>query len=137
MTKFNPFFLALALLTLPLPSMATDLDDSKPLLCATVDAIECDGHSAECLAGTTEMANLPQFVRIHLKEGKIEAVKPSGESLSSKIMTHKREGGKLILQGMENGRGWSMVIVKKTGKMSAAIAGDQVGFVVFGNCTTL
>lgn len=47
------------------------------------------------------------------------------------------EDGKLILQGMEDGRGWSLVIVEETGKMSAAIAGSQVGFVVSGNCTTL
>lgn len=137
MIKLNPFFLALAVLSLPLPSMATDPDDTKPLLCATIDAIECDGRSSECLAGTTETVNLPQFVRIHLKEKKIEAIKQGGESLSSTIMTHKREDGKLILQGMENGRGWSLVIVEETGKMSAAIAGDQVGFVVFGNCTKL
>jgi hypothetical protein len=52
-------------------------------------------------------------------------------------MNHKRENGKLILQGIEDGRGWSLVIVEETGKMSATIAGDQVGFVVFGNCTTL
>jgi hypothetical protein len=137
MRKFNPFYLALVVLTLPLPSMATDLDESKPLLCATIDAIECDGRTSECQVGTSETVNLPQFVRIHLKERKIEAVRQGGGDLSSTIMDQKREDGKLILQGMEGGRGWSLVIVEETGKMSAAIAGDHAGFVVFGNCTTL
>jgi hypothetical protein len=137
MRKFNPFYLALAVLPLSLSSMATDLNESKPLLCATIDAIECDGRTSECQVGTAEMVNLPQFVRIHVKERKIETVRQGGGGLSSTIMDQKREDGKLILQGMEGGRGWSLVIVEETGKMSAAIAGDHVSFVVFGNCTTL
>ena len=39
--------------------------------------------------------------------------------------------GKMIMQGSENGRGWTIVISEKTGKMSATISDDQVGFVVF------
>jgi hypothetical protein len=137
MRKFNPFYLVLVVFTLPLPLIATGLDDSNPLLCATIDAIECDGRSSECQAGTAETVNLAQFVRIDLKGKKIEAVRQGGKRLSSKIMNHKREDGKLILQGIEGGRGWSLVIGEETGKMSATIAGDQVGFVVFGNCTML
>lgn len=136
MRKFNPFYWVLAVIALPLPLPAAGPDDVQPLLCATVDAIECDGRSSECQAGTTESVNLPQFVKIHLKERKIEAVRQGGERLSTTVMSHKREDGKLILQGIEGGRGWSLVVVEETGKMSAAIAGDEVGFVVFGNCTT-
>jgi hypothetical protein len=122
---------------LPFPLIAAGLDSSKPLLCATIDAIECGGLPAECYVGTAETVNLAQFVRIDLQGKKIEAVRQGGKSLSSTIMNHKRENGKLVLQGIESGRGWSLVIVEETGKMSATIAGDQVGFVVFGNCTTL
>ncbi len=122
---------------LPLPLPATGLDGSAPLLCATIDAIECGGPSAECYMGAAETVNLAQFFRIDLKEKKIEAIRQGGKSLRSTIMNHQRENGKLILQGIEGGRGWSLVIVEKTWKMSATIAGDQVGFIVFGNCTTL
>ncbi|MEN8167058.1 MAG: hypothetical protein ABFR65_06215 [Pseudomonadota bacterium] len=137
MKKLKLLYLSLAAFMLPLPLPATGLDGSAQLLCATIDAIECDGLSGECYVGTAETVNLAQFVRIDLKEKKIEAVKQGGKSLSSTIMNHQRENGKLILQGIEDGRGWSLVIVEETGKMSATIAGDQVGFVVFGNCTTL
>jgi hypothetical protein len=40
----------------------------------------------------------------------------------------------LILQGVESGRAWSMVIAKETGKTSATVFDDQVGFVIFGAC---
>lgn len=43
--------------------------------------------------------------------------------------------GRLIMQGAENGRGWTLVISEKTGEMSATVSDDKVGFVVFGTCT--
>ena len=42
--------------------------------------------------------------------------------------------GQLGLDGSEEGRAWSMVIQEDTGTMSAAVAGNQVGFVVLGAC---
>jgi hypothetical protein len=41
----------------------------------------------------------------------------------------------LSLQGPEGGRAWSLIIAKKTGKMSATVSDDQVGFVIFGAWT--
>ncbi len=45
--------------------------------------------------------------------------------------------GNLIMQGGEAGRGWTLVISEETGKMSATISEDRVGFVIFGACTPL
>jgi hypothetical protein len=41
------------------------------------------------------------------------------------------------MQWMHNGRGWTLVISEESGKMSATISDDQVGFVLFGACTPL
>jgi hypothetical protein len=41
----------------------------------------------------------------------------------------------LIIQGIENFRGWTVTIVTKTGEMSASVAGEKIAFVLFGNCT--
>jgi hypothetical protein len=41
----------------------------------------------------------------------------------------------MVLQGSENGRGWTMVISEETGKVSATVSDDQVGFVIFGAST--
>ena len=43
----------------------------------------------------------------------------------------------LILQGVENGRGWDIAINTKTGRMSASGVGDAVSFLAFGACTSL
>jgi len=45
--------------------------------------------------------------------------------------------GKLILQGVQEGKAWSMVITDDTDKMTLTAADDQEGFVVFGACTVL
>ncbi len=48
-----------------------------------------------------------------------------------------REEGKLILQGVQLGLGWSMVITQESGTMALTAAGEQVVFVIFGACTPL
>lgn len=61
----------------------------------------------------------------------------------SRIENMERVDGKLILQGAEDGRrevrdglGWSIAISEDKGKMVLTGSGDQVGFVVFGACTS-
>ena len=41
----------------------------------------------------------------------------------------------LVLQGVENGRGWTAVINTKTGNMNGSGVGDDVSFLVHGTCT--
>jgi hypothetical protein len=43
----------------------------------------------------------------------------------------------MILQGVENGHGWSMSIDQKTGRITTTVSGEEVGFMVFGACTTI
>ena len=51
---------------------------------------------------------------------------------SSALVTEKE---RLILQGGENGRAWSLVIDQKTGEMTAAVADHDGGFMIAGVCT--
>ena len=53
------------------------------------------------------------------------------------IGSSTRNEGELLLQGVENGRGWSMAITEATGRMVISVAGDEIAFVVFGACTGL
>lgn len=45
------------------------------------------------------------------------------------------EGNRMSLQGTDGEHSWSMLISEKTGSMTLAVAGEEVGFVVFGACT--
>ena len=54
---------------------------------------------------------------------------------TSAVKNIEHVDGRLILQGAENGRGWTLVILKENGKMSSTVSDEDVGFVVFGACT--
>lgn len=127
-------FLILPLYALAGNVMAESFDGSKPLLCATVETIECGPH-AECQYGTADSLGFPQFLHIDADKKTISADKPDGSRLNATIASVSKLGDRLVLQGVENNLGWSVSISRVTGRMAVAIAGDQIVFSVFGACT--
>jgi hypothetical protein len=105
------------------------------LLCAPRQEIQCD-DDAECVRGTIQGARLPRFIRVDFATQQLSGVVEEGE-LVTPIKNLQQLDGMLILQGTENGRGWSMAINEKSGDMTLTVSGDQVGFVVFGACMRL
>ena len=135
MNKIKLMGLALlCIIVTPCSIAAADFDGSRPLLCATIETFEC-GSGIECQLGTAQSINLPQFLKIDFKDKKISGTRESGEVLSTKIENMEHGDGKLVLQGTQNNKGWSMLINEATGKMTITVSDDQVGFVVFGACT--
>jgi hypothetical protein len=43
--------------------------------------------------------------------------------------------GRLVRQGGQDGRGWSLVMLEDTGRMSAVVADGDGAYVIFGACT--
>lgn len=72
-------------------------------------------------------------MHIDFKKKKLRGtVEGGGGEESTEIRNLQKLGDRTLLQGAENGRGWSIVIDAATGDMSAAIAGDDIGFLLFG-----
>ena len=120
---------------------AGDFDGSKSLLCTPINIAEC-GPGADCRQTTAEAINLSQFLVIDFKEQLITPTRESGRTNVSRIKKMEHIDGKLILQGMEDGRadekdglGWTASISEETGKLVLTASGDQVAFVIFGACT--
>jgi len=111
-------------------------DGSVPLLCVPTIVIECsvEGADGECKRRTPAAVNLPQFLNVDVKAMKVHA---EGGARNSPVRNVEHLNGNLIIQGGQDGRGWTLTISEETGKMSAAIAADGEGFVVFGACTIL
>ena len=114
--------------------MAGDFDGSKPLVCSTIEAFESN-PGGECEGGLAQGINLPQFLRIDFKKKTIHGTREDGSELTTPIKSMEQVDGKLILSGVQNDVGWSLIISEATGKMTISAAKDQVGFVVFGACT--
>ena len=97
---------------------------------------EC-GPGADCQRGTAESISMPQFLKVNFEEKKISSTPESGPIRTTKIRNLERLDNRLILQGIQNGRAWSMVINVITGKVTLSASDEQAGFVIFGACTFL
>ena len=127
-------FMLLSMCFIPMVVMAGDFDGSKPLLCAVIETIEYE-PGGECQRGTAESIGIPQFVKINFQEKVISSTPESGPIRTTKIKNMERIEGKLILQGVQMGKAWSMVINEATGKAIISISDGMAGFIVIGACT--
>lgn len=132
-----PIVVGLALAGLVLSAAAAgNYDGSKPLLCSTIVAVEC-GLDGECVRGSAELIDAPQFFRIDFDAKEVHTSKRAEEGKVSRFHSLQALDDRLVLQGIDNGLGWSMVISADDGKMDVSAAGDEVGFLLFGACTVL
>lgn len=136
MNKFRIMFTAAGLAISALPAAAEDFDGTKALICASIESYECV-PGGECLKGTAESINAPQFIRLDFKDKVARAARPDGEERTSSIESLIQSEGELILLGTQGDLGWSMSITTASGKMALSATGDRVAFVVFGACTAL
>ena len=126
---------ALALLTAPLfligrAGAAGPYDGSRPLLCAVASVMECDDQGKCERHLKDDHEHSITFLRIDVGA---KTVKAGDRTATVKAVSNI--DGKLILQGGENGRGWSATIEENTGRMAAAVGDDDYTFSIFGGCT--
>jgi hypothetical protein len=134
------FGIALLFLMLtPHGSWAGDFDGSRPMLCSMITVIECT--PAADRAVSAESIGLPQFVMIDAAQKKLWPAADKERKRTSEVKRIERLGGKLILQGADEGIdkkregvSWTASISETTGKFILTAAGDEAAFVVFGAC---
>jgi hypothetical protein len=134
MSKLTAICLALGFGLVPYAHAAATYDGSVPLICALIEVMDCE-PGADCQRGAPESVNLPQFIKLNFTEKTLSTTEAAQKQQSTPIKNIEQFDSRMILQGVEGGRAWSLIIAKETGKMSAAVTDDQVGFVVFGACT--
>ena len=114
------------------PSFAADtIDGAKPLLCASIEALDCDSGEP-CARGIAEVMGAPQFLRIDFAKNEI-----AGPLRTTKIRSMEKDDDQIVLQGYELGMGWTLAINRYTGGMRLTLAGGDATFIIFGACTTL
>jgi len=117
-------------------SSAAELDGTGNIVCAAMNVVACV-DDATCIQGTAKSFDLPGFVILDTQKKVMRAAYESGHKGTSLVKTIERSGEHLILQGIENGRGWNIAVNTKSGDMSGALAGEGVSFLIFGSCTAL
>ena len=115
------------------PAFAATIDGSQRLICSSIRTAECS-LSGDCNLGLASDVNVPQFFFIDLANGRVEATRPDGSTLDTKFAMTAIDNEPIILQGTENGRGWSATIDRESGSLVVAVSGSKVTFSVFGAC---
>ena len=78
------------------------------------------------------IAGAPSFIKIDVPAKMVTA----SANRQSRLNTALHLNGRLVVQGGENGRGWTATIDEDTGVMSAAVVDNDHTFSLFGACTT-
>ena len=115
--RIATFLLVTALV--PLSGLAAEKVEGI-LICATTHTVECEGSGGECHQGGGDDINFPQFFRVDFKERKMHVLDPGrkGETTDVTHLARSESRGRVILQGVEDGRPWSMMITEQTGRFS-------------------
>lgn len=122
---------------LAVPATAA-FDESKELICASIQLDECvDG--GDCHGVLPEEVNAPTFFRIDLRKKRLF----NGSTEGGAVIDHMgRLGRKLILQGVtpdagpgDAGTGWTISLEPETSRFVAAVTTEQAAVVIFGACT--
>jgi len=112
------------------PAFAGDVfDGTKPLLCASVEALDCD-PGVPCDRGIPEIMAAPQFLRIDFAKNEI-----AGPKRTTKIRSIDKDDDQIVLQGFEIGMGWTLALDRAAGNMRITLAGGDSTFIIFGACT--
>jgi len=112
-------------------------DGSSNFVCAAISVIGCL-DVATCKKGEARTFDLPEFMTIDFKKKIVHASYDDGTTeVESPIKTLEKNNTQLILQGVEDGHGWSMAIHRENGRMSLAVVGEELSYTMFGACTAL
>jgi len=112
-------------------AVAADFDGSKPLLCATIEAHDCDAGE-NCARSLPDSLGLPQFIRIDFAGQVI-----TGPKRTTAIKSIERSPGQVLVQGTELGFGWTLALDTANGKLAASFVNGESAVIVFGACTPL
>lgn len=106
------------------------------LICAATHTVECDGYDEVCHQGHGDTINFPRFFRVDLAKRELHILdhERRGEITEATHVGRSESRGWIILQGVEQGRPWSMSITEDTGRFSLVINEDDAAFNVFGGC---
>lgn len=112
---------------------ASAFDGSAKLICA-VNSITACTDTGRCITGEARSFDLPQFIAVDFANKEVRTARDSGKRAASPILHQTTERNQLLLQGVENGHGWTMSIDSRHGRMSVGSVGEDVNYLMTGAC---
>ena len=117
-------------------ALGDDLSGANRLLCSVQQVNACFAGSG-CSDTPAADLNIPQFIEVDVKARRLATTAASGENRQTVAQTAERSEGRLLLQGHELGRAFSLMVDEAAGHaVFASVAVDR-SVVVFAACTVL
>jgi hypothetical protein len=118
------------------PAAAEGVGGIDRMLC-TVQQVSICAPFADCMPGSPLDWDLPDFVVIDVAAKTLSTTAASERPRASAVRHLERDHGHLFLQGVENKRAFSIVIVEETGELSAAVSMADLNLSIYGVCTPM
>ena len=112
---------------------ATVIDGKSALICSVNNVTACP-DSGRCLQGQASAFDLPEFIAVDFAGKEVRTTKDSGDKAVSPIKNQENSRNQILLQGVENGHGWTMAIDTTHGRMTTSTTGEDVSYILFGAC---
>ncbi len=125
----------LVLTSVPLLSgAASEIDGNSPLLCNFNRLASCSQDAGECLYGTPDQGNMPEFVEIDFSKKTVSGLWPISQQRVSKLNNLVVLEDRIVAQGMDGNRPWSFVIDRESGDFTGTGPIISEGVSIFGDC---
>jgi hypothetical protein len=111
---------------------ANVIGGKNDLVCASVSVIGCT--EGDCIEGQAGTFDMPKFMFVDVKRKLVHTNDKDGKEVGSPIKNFEVTEDSVILQGIENHKGWTLGIERESGHMTLSATGAEVSFMVFGNC---
>lgn len=115
-------------------ALSDSLSGKDRLLCSAVEATVCTADGI-CESGPPWDWQIPQFLIVDLDRKELATTEASGENRTTPILSLSRQDGQIVLQGVQAGRAFSMVLQEANGHATISIATDGATIGVFAACT--
>jgi hypothetical protein len=120
---------ALSLLALA-AVLGAPIDGKRDVVCQPTHIAQCEGAA---LCASVDLADIDLPPELHVSFADKKLFSPQTDR-SSPIHSVDMDEAVVVVQGSQNGRGWSMVIDRASGALNGTIADAEGAFVVAGTC---
>ena len=123
-----------SLLLLASPLLAENVSEAERIVCATSTAVICV-ETGECFRIMPDEIDLPRFILVDTKKHTLSTTRLSDRPRKTEVERFLQEDGRILMQGMDQGRAYSLGIEEDVGLLTGIMAKDGVTLSVFGDCT--
>ena len=117
-----------------LAGAASGIDGNSPLLCNFNSLASCSQDVGECLFGTPDEGNLPEFVEVDFSKKTVSGLWPESQRRISRMNNLVVLEDRIVAQGMDDNRPWSFVIDRANGDFVGSGPAVREGISIFGDC---